>query len=140
MCLSCSALAAFTQVFVMAHFNVPIIFLLCFFAGRCLFLSKTRSELKSYDCRTFDYGCPDRPYFGSSVYKCENFQNFQLLSFFKPAGNFASASKLKHTTISMRILIGSSNSVYFASQIESQPLKLTNCIKCAFGEKFWKVW
>ncbi|XP_078338915.1 uncharacterized protein LOC144617658 isoform X2 [Crassostrea virginica] len=46
--------------------------------GRCLFLSKPTSELDSYDCRTFDYGCPDRPYFGSSVYKyssCVSIEN-----------------------------------------------------------------
>lgn len=45
------------------------------FAGHCLFLSKQRSELDYYECGSFSFGCPDRPYLGSSVYKCENLKN-----------------------------------------------------------------
>ena len=65
-----------------------------------------------------------------------NVRIFKIYNYYHFSNPQASAIKLKHTTISMHILIGSSNSVNFASQIESHPLELTNCIKCAFGEKF----
>ncbi|XP_078312757.1 uncharacterized protein LOC144619207 [Crassostrea virginica] len=37
--------------------------------GICLYLDKPRSEVDSYDCKIFKYGCPTGPYFGSTVYK-----------------------------------------------------------------------
>ncbi|XP_078312503.1 uncharacterized protein LOC144619076 [Crassostrea virginica] len=36
--------------------------------GICLYLDKARSEVDSYDCKIFKYGCPTGPYFGSTVY------------------------------------------------------------------------
>ncbi|XP_078321421.1 uncharacterized protein LOC144621664 [Crassostrea virginica] len=38
--------------------------------GTCLYLSKTRSELDMYDCsRRFTYGCPEKQYLSSSIYR-----------------------------------------------------------------------
>ena len=44
---------------------------LCVIAGLCLFLKKDVSELDSYDCTHFRYGCPPSPYTGATVYKCK---------------------------------------------------------------------
>ena len=38
----------------------------------CLYLSKTRSELESYDCKGFGYGCPENHYYGSFIYRCKH--------------------------------------------------------------------
>ena len=38
----------------------------------CLYLSKTRSELANYDCKGFEYGCPEEHYQSSSTYRCKN--------------------------------------------------------------------
>ena len=46
--------------------------------GICLYLDKARSEVDSYDCKVFKYGCPTGPYFGSTVYKCENLISCQI--------------------------------------------------------------
>ena len=52
-------------------------FITCFVmvSGICLYLEKARSEVDSYDCKVFKYGCPTGPYFGETVYKCEDFIN-----------------------------------------------------------------
>ena len=47
-------------------------------SGICLYLDKARSEIDSYDCKIFKYGCPTGPYFGSTVYKCEYLINYQM--------------------------------------------------------------
>lgn len=38
--------------------------------GLCLFLSKTKLDLDSYNCETFDYGCPDKPYAAETIFEC----------------------------------------------------------------------
>ena len=56
-----------------------------YFAGTCLYLSKTRSELDIYDCsRRFTYGCPEKQYLSSSIYQCKHgiLSLYQSNSFF----------------------------------------------------------
>ena len=55
-------------------------FMTCFVmvSGICLYLDKARSEVDSYDCKVFKYGCPTGPYFGSTVYKCKNSISYQI--------------------------------------------------------------
>lgn len=54
------------------NFNGQVYNLFCYGTGICLYLEKARSEVDSYDCKSFKYGCPTGPYFGSTDYKCEN--------------------------------------------------------------------
>nr|XP_022290661.1 uncharacterized protein LOC111102281 isoform X2 [Crassostrea virginica] len=75
--------------------------------GLCLFLSKRRSELDSYECKTFEYGCPDRPYLGSSVYKyssCLTLGNgcFLAESFCKSATAVVSQELTTQETLKIR--------------------------------------
>ena len=53
------------------------LFLLLFlnFVGLCLFLSKAKSAIEAYDCETFEYGCPESPYRGSTIFKCKNLKS-----------------------------------------------------------------
>ena len=56
-----------------------------YFAGTCLYLSKTRSELDIYDCsRRFRCGCPEKQYLSSSIYQCKHgiLSLYQSNSFF----------------------------------------------------------
>lgn len=40
-------------------------------SGLCLYLSKKRSDLDYYDCKSFKSGCPDRNYVGATIYECK---------------------------------------------------------------------
>ena len=43
---------------------------------RCIFLSKKNSKIDAHDClTTFNYGCPEEPYRGSTIYKCKVIEN-----------------------------------------------------------------
>nr|XP_022288713.1 uncharacterized protein LOC111100872 isoform X2 [Crassostrea virginica]XP_022288714.1 uncharacterized protein LOC111100872 isoform X2 [Crassostrea virginica] len=37
-------------------------------ADLCLYLSKKRSQMDAYECKGFEYGCPDKPYRGSWIF------------------------------------------------------------------------
>ena len=45
------------------------------FSDLCLFLSKNTSKIDAFDCKTrFKHGCPDKPYRGSTIFKCKTLQ------------------------------------------------------------------
>ena len=54
--------------------------------------------MEAYDCKTFEYGCPDSPYRGSTIFKCKKLGKINLcISFtyveFRFASNILTFSK-----------------------------------------------
>ena len=52
------------------------------FVGLCLFLSKARSQMEAHDCKSSEYGCPESPYRGSTIFKCKNLESLIIAYLF----------------------------------------------------------